>query len=104
MISDQFRMARGRADHWSLITDNFSKMNWEIIGAIGQLAAVVIGIPSVIYLATQIRAQTKERRQSAVHALTEQWGNVTESLHNDPELAAIFVRGALSFKDLDGSL
>lgn len=76
-------------------------MNWEMLAAIGQLAAVVIGIPSVIYLATQIRAQTKERRQSAVHALTEQWGDLTESLHNNPEMAAIFLRGAHSFKDLD---
>lgn len=48
-----------------------------------------------------IREQTKERRQSAVHALTEQWGALTESLHNNPEMAAIFLRGAHSFKDLD---
>ena len=47
--------------------------NWEMLAAIGQLAAVFIGIPSLIYLAIQIREQTKERRQSAVHALTEQW-------------------------------
>jgi hypothetical protein len=78
-----------------------SVMNWEMLTAIGQLATVLIGIPSVIYLATQIRAQNRERRQSAVNALTEQWGDVTESLHNDPDMAAIFVRGAQSFKDLD---
>ena len=41
-------------------------MNWEMLAAFGQLAAVVIGIPSLIYLALQIRAQTQERRQSAV--------------------------------------
>ena len=49
-------------------------MNWEMLAAIGQLAAVFVGIPSLIYLAIQIREQTKERRQSAVHALTVQWG------------------------------
>lgn len=76
-------------------------MNWEMLAAIGQLAAVLIGIPSLLYLALQIRAQTKERRQAAVHALTEQWGALTESLHNNPEMAAIFLRGAHSFKDLD---
>src|SRR5437764_689333 len=36
-------------------------MNWEMLTAIGQLAAVIVGIPSLIYLALQIRAQTKER-------------------------------------------
>ena len=38
-------------------------MNWEMLAAVGQLAAVCIGIPSIIYLAVQIRAQTKERRR-----------------------------------------
>jgi hypothetical protein len=72
-----------------------------MLAAIGQLAAALVGIPSLIYLAVQIREQTKERRQSAVHALTEQWGALTESLHNNPEMAAIFLRGAHSFGDLD---
>jgi hypothetical protein len=100
VICDQLKVVKIDlvTGHMSLVT---FAMNWEMLAAIGQLATVLIGIPSVIYLATQIRAQTKERRQSAVHALTEQWGNVTQSLHNDPELAAIFVRGTMSFKDLD---
>src|SRR6266704_5541350 len=76
-------------------------MNWEMLAAIGQLAAVFVGIPSLIYLATQIREQTKERRQSAVHALTVQWGDLTESLHDNAETAAIFLRGMQSFTDLD---
>ena len=76
-------------------------MNWEMLAAIGQLAAVFVGIPSLIYLATQIREQTKERRQSAVHALTVQWGDLTESLHDNAETAAIFLRGMHSFADLD---
>src|SRR5437764_4327081 len=77
------------------------RMNWEMLAAIGQLAAVFVGIPSLIYLAVQIREQTKERRQSAVHALTVQWGDLTESLHDNAETAAIFLRGMHSFTDLD---
>src|SRR5215831_10162946 len=61
-------------------------MNWEMLAAVGQLAAVFVGIPSLIYLAVQIREQTKERRQSAVHALTVQWGDLTGSLHDNPEI------------------
>jgi hypothetical protein len=76
-------------------------MNWEMLAAIGQLAAVFVGIPSLIYLAVQIREQTKERRQSAVHALTVQWGDLTESLHDNAETASIFLRGMRSFTDLD---
>jgi steroid delta-isomerase-like uncharacterized protein len=76
-------------------------MNWEMLAALGQLAAVLVGIPSLIYLAVQIRAQTKERRQSAVNALTVQWGDLTCALHDSAELSAIFLRGAKSFADLD---
>jgi hypothetical protein len=47
-------------------------MNWEMLATVGQLAAALVGIPSLIYLALQIRAQTKERRQSAVNALAVQ--------------------------------
>jgi hypothetical protein len=76
-------------------------MNWEMLAAIGQLAAVCVGIPSLIYLAVQIREQTKERRQSAVNALTVQWGELTKALHDSSEFCSIFLRGLHSFEDLD---
>jgi hypothetical protein len=76
-------------------------MNWEMLAAMGQLAAVFVGIPSLIYLAVQIREQTKERRQSAVNALTVQWGDLTRALHENAEFAAIYLRGVQSFHDLD---
>ena len=68
-------------------------MNWEMLAALGQLAAVLVGIPSLIYLAVQIREQTKERRHTAVHALTVQWGDLTTALHDSAEFSAIFLRG-----------
>ncbi len=76
-------------------------MNWQMLTAIGQLAAVCIGIPSLIYFAIQIREQTRERRQSAVNALTVQWGDLTKALHENAEFAALFLRGVHSFHDLD---
>jgi hypothetical protein len=76
-------------------------MNWEMLAAIGQLAAVVVGIPSLIYLALQIRAQTRERRQSAVNALTVQWGELTRALHDSGEFCVIFLWGLHSFNNLD---
>jgi hypothetical protein len=76
-------------------------MNWEMLAALGQFAAVLIGIPSIIYLAVQIRAQTRERRQSAVNELTAQWGELTCALHDSAEFSAIFLRGVQSFADFD---
>ena len=76
-------------------------MNWEMLAAIGQFAAVLVGIPSLIYLAVQIREQTKERRQSVVNALTVQWGDLTKALHDSAEFSEIFLRGLQSFETLD---
>ena len=61
-------------------------MNWEMLTAIGQLATVCVGVPSIIYFAIQLREQTRERRQSAVNALTVQWSDLTKALHEDGNL------------------
>jgi hypothetical protein len=76
-------------------------MNWEMIAAIGQITAALVGIPSIIYLAIQIRSQTRERREAAANALTAQWGDLTKSLHDTEEFAALFLRGLQSFDELD---
>src|SRR5437868_8346509 len=76
-------------------------MNSQMLTAIGQLATVCIGVPSVIYFAIQLREQNRERRQSAVNALTVQWGDLTKALHENAEFAALFLRGVHSFHDLD---
>jgi hypothetical protein len=65
-------------------------MNWEMLTAIGQLATVFIGVPSIIYVAIQLREQTRERRQAAVNALTVQWGDLTKALHEDASLRRFF--------------
>jgi hypothetical protein len=76
-------------------------MNWEMLTAIGQLATVCVGVPSIIYFAIQLREQTRERRQSAVNALAVQWGDLTKALHENAEFTALFLRGVQSFHDLD---
>jgi hypothetical protein len=80
---------------------NRIEMNWAMLTAIGQLATVFIGVPSVIYFAIQLREQNRERRQSAVNALTVQWGELTKALHENPEFTVLYLRGVQSFHDLD---
>src|SRR5262249_28582561 len=76
-------------------------MNWEMITAIAQSATALVGIPSLIYFAVQLREQTRERRQEAMNALTVQWGDLTKALHENAEFAALFLSGVQSFHDLD---
>jgi len=72
-----------------------------MLTAIGQLATVCVGVPSIIYFAIQLREQTRERRQAAVNALTVQWGDLTKALHENAEFTAIYLRGVQSFHDLE---
>jgi len=76
-------------------------MNWEMLAAFGQLTAALVGIPSIIYLALQIRAQTRERREAAANTLTVQWGDLTKALHETAEFSALFLRGLQSFDEMD---
>ena len=48
----------------SVSLDRHRRMNWEMLSAIGQVVAAIGVIPSLIYLAVQIREQNKERRRA----------------------------------------
>ena len=42
-------------------------MNWDAIGAIGEIVGALAVVISLVYLATQIRIQNRESRLAAVH-------------------------------------
>lgn len=76
-------------------------MNWEMLSAIGQLVAALGVIPSLIYLAVQIREQNKERRRAGINILTAQWSELVKSAQESDEFAALFLQGIQSFDSLD---
>ena len=76
-------------------------MNWEMLSAIGQLAAAAGVIPSLIYLAIQIREQNKERRRAGINILTAQWSDLVRTAQESREFAVLFLEGMRSFDGLD---
>lgn len=76
-------------------------MNWEMLSAIGQAVAAVGVIPSLIYVAVQIREQNKERRRAGINILTAQWSELVKSAQENREFAVLFLRGIGSFDALD---
>ena len=76
-------------------------MTWEMLSAIGQIVAAIGVIPSLIYLAIQIREQNKERRRAGINILTGQWSELVKSAQESREFAAFFLRGMGSFQGLD---
>lgn len=75
-------------------------MNWEMLAAIAQVVTAVAVIPSLIYLAAQIREQNKERRRAAVNVLIGQWSALVKSMIDSSEFAEIYLRGLQHFDDL----
>ena len=75
-------------------------MNWEAIGAIAESLGTVGIIASLIYVAIQIRQNTRDSRmrafESACRGVQEQHRNLIV----DPELLQVFVAGHVSFHDL----
>jgi hypothetical protein len=76
-------------------------MNWEMVSALGQAVAAVAVIPSLIYLAVQIREQNKERRRAGINILTAQWSDLVRSAQESREFAVTFLQGMRSFEGLD---
>ncbi|MFL6537617.1 MAG: hypothetical protein ACJ8JD_05490 [Chthoniobacterales bacterium] len=76
-------------------------MNWEMLSAIGQVVAAIGVIPSLIYLAVQIREQNKERRRAGINILTAQWSDLVKTGQESREFAVFFLRGVRSFDGLD---
>ena len=63
-------------------------MNWDAIGAVGEVVGAFAVVISLIYLATQIRAGTRAARSQNIHTQTEQMQRVWQ-LQTSPEMARI---------------
>jgi hypothetical protein len=74
-------------------------MNWDAIGAVGEILGAMAVFLSLVYLASQIRAQNRESRISSVHEITEAFRQSLEVL-SVPEMAQIYVKGVINIDEL----
>ena len=65
-------------------------MNWEAIGAVGEVIGAVGVIVTLVYLATQIRSNTQATRIASFHATTDSLNQVNLLFASDRELAGMF--------------
>jgi hypothetical protein len=66
-------------------------MNWDAIGAVGEIVGAGAVVISLVYLALQIRVQNAESRAAAQHDFIVGWREVSAAFTNG-ELAEIWVR------------
>jgi hypothetical protein len=76
-------------------------MNWESIGALSQLVAAIGLIPSIVYLAIQVRAQNKAHHRASLDMLTTQWGDLIQTVNESDDFGRIYLDGLASFDAME---
>ncbi len=76
-------------------------MNWEAVGAIGEMAGAGGVIVSLLYLAVQIKRQNVESRLAAMNELVHQRNIFYGAVAENGELATIWITGQENFDALD---
>jgi hypothetical protein len=74
-------------------------MNWDAIGAVGEILGAGGVIVSLFYLAIQIRGQNRESRLAAMHEISNAFREAYTRF-NDGEIAEIFARGNSDYDSL----
>ena len=78
-------------------------MNWDAIGAAGEIVGAFAVVVSIIYLAGQVRNQTREARLTATRELSRDYRELVRSIAKDPELYEIYRRAVSSYNGLPDS-
>jgi len=77
-------------------------MDWEAVGAVGELVGALGVILSVLYLAIQIRKDARARVAETSHSIAARAGAVQQILSENRELAAVWRRALRGdFEDLE---
>ena len=77
-------------------------MNWEAIGAVGEVLGAAGVIISLLYLAVQIRGDARAKRAATTHAQSQANAGFASILATDPEVAELYLRGIHDFALLKG--
>ena len=77
-------------------------LNWDAIGAIGEVVGGVAVIATLLYLAVQIRQNARSVRNAASLSVNEGLAEINRRVSNDPEFADLWLRGLKDYGGLTG--
>ena len=75
-------------------------MNWDAIGALGEILGAAAVVGTLAYLAVQVRQSTERERLAQEIASNEYFHRLRELVASDAELADIEIRGVESLASL----
>ena len=76
-------------------------MNWEAIGAIGEIIGALAVVGSLVYLARQIQTNTKSTAVGATSAYLQGYSDLNSILMDNKEFARTFLEGYSGYDELD---
>ena len=76
-------------------------MNWDALGAIGELGGSIILIASIFYLSVQIRSSSDHASAASERGVQQDFTQIQDSLIEDDRTMSIIRRGFRSFENLD---
>ena len=76
-------------------------MSIQEMGAVGELIGGIAVIFTLIYLAIQIRQNTRIMRAASHHSVNELGVNINLALGTDPEASRILLLGSANYTELD---
>ena len=76
-------------------------MSIQDFGAIGELLAAIATLITLIYLALQIRQNSRNLQESTSASMNQGWASINTRLSSDPDFALIFIRGRENLDNLD---
>ena len=75
-------------------------MNWEFVGTIAEVIGAVAVVASVIYLAFQVRENTRLSAEQTVASAIDAFNDFDRLVASTPDLASIIIRGESSLSSL----
>lgn len=75
-------------------------MNWEAIGATGELIGAAGVIISILYLAAQVRSNTRSLKASTFQAACDASARISLVLGSDPQVALVWQKGLAGAEEL----
>src|SRR5262245_46556297 len=77
-------------------------VNWEAISALGQLVGALAVVISLIYLANEVRSNTRATREASMRWVQDNYTQWVRQVSGHPDLSELYYRGIHDFESLEG--
>lgn len=78
-------------------------MDWNTIGVISEIVGAIGILATLIYLAIQIRNNTREVKTENIHRVTDSFNQLSLMIASDKDLAELWHKGMQNYDDLNDS-